>query len=230
MPADTRTWLLHVTPLAALAGFGLWNMRRVAGDTRALALLTVGWLVASASSVKWLEYAVPFGVATLALSWRDNVGSRLVLWCFAPLAVWNGFQVITHVRATVPAPERLAEIAAALPSRDCRVFHADWSDFPELVFWAPQCSYVVGLDPHFLSAGDPRRAELVEGALAGRVTRLGDMAERAFGADWVVATNAPMIARAESDARLEPVVRNASGGLWRVRPAAQEPPDAGRSR
>ncbi len=219
MPVDTRTWLVHVAPMVALGAWGVWGMRRADADTRAMAILAAGWLVASAGAVKWLEYAVPFTTAALALLWRDNGRSTLVLWLGLPLAAWNGAAVLDHVRTTVPPASRLEAVAAALPARDCAVFHADWTDFSELVYWAPQCTYVVGLDPHFLSAGDPKRAVLVEAALAGNVARLGDMAADAFGAGWVVATNAPMIARAEADPRLELVYRDESGGVWRVRPA-----------
>ncbi|MFN7144748.1 MAG: hypothetical protein ACK4YP_13310 [Myxococcota bacterium] len=227
MPVDTRTWLVHVAPVVALGAWGVWGMRRANADTRALALLAAGWLLASAGAVKWLEYGVPFAMAALALLFRDNVRATGVLWLGAPLAVLNGAAVLDHVRTTLPPSDRLAGIATKLPADDCAVFHADWTDFSELVFWAPQCSYVVGLDPHFLSAGDPKRAALVEAALAGRVARLGDMADAAFGAGWVVATSEPMLTRAAADPRLEEVHRDAAGALFRVRaPGAGGTPPA----
>jgi hypothetical protein len=217
MPVDTRTWLVHMAPVVALGAWGVWGVRRAAADTRALAFLAAGWLFASAGAVKWLEYAVPFSFAALALLWRDNRRSPAVLLPFFPLALLNGVAVLDHVRTTVPPADRLANLAAALPATDCAVFHADWTDFSELVYHAPQCSYIVGLDPHFLAAGDPKRADLVEAALAGRVERLGDMAADAFGAGWVLATSEPMLSRAAADPRLELVRRDEAGGLWKVR-------------
>jgi hypothetical protein len=218
LPTDTVTWLMHTWPVLALLGWSAWRegARPPGADTRALGVLAVGWALASALAVKWLEYAVPFAVAALALRWRDRQLGPRVLWLGLPLALWNGAAVLEHVRGTVPAADRLRALAARLPTEDCRVFHADWTDFSELFFWAPQCSYTVGLDPHFLSAADPRRAGLVEAALAGRVTRLGDMAEEVFGAGWVVTTNPAMEARARQDPRLEAAYLEGGVGLWRV--------------
>ena len=148
---------------------------RASPDTRAFALLALGWAVASVGAVKWLEYAVPFGLLAVAGLWRDNGYSTLPLWLGAPLAWLHGAQVLEHVRTTLPPADRFAELARHLPATDCHVFHADWTDFSELFYAAPQCTYVVGLDPHFLSAGDPKRAALVEAALAGRVSSLGEI-------------------------------------------------------
>jgi hypothetical protein len=222
MPADTRTWLLHVAPVLALVGWGLWGARRTRPDTRALGILAIGWLVASMFAVKWLEYAVPFCVATAALLWRDRRRSTGPLWLGVPLLVMNGAAVLDHVRTTVPPADRLEALAAHLPATDCHVFQADWTDFSELFYWAPQCSFTVGLDPHFLSVADPERALLVEGALAGRVSRLGEMAATMFDAGWVVTTHPAMEAKAAADPRLEAVYREDGAGLWRVLPAPSE--------
>ncbi|MDP2315048.1 MAG: hypothetical protein Q8P41_19265 [Pseudomonadota bacterium] len=231
LPVDTQTWLLHMAPLLALGAWGAWGaptggQGRAAADTRAMALLTAGWIVASAFSVKWLEYAVPFGVLTLALLWRDGGRSTALLWLGAPLALMHGATVLDHVRGTVPPADRLQALASHLPPGECAVFHADWTDFSELFYWAPQCSYVVGLDPHFLSGADPLRATLVEGALAGKVSRLGAMADEKFGAGWVVTTHPAMEAKAAADPRLERVYLEEGAGLWRVR-AAETGGDAG---
>lgn len=219
MPVDTRTWAVHVAPLLLLAAVGLWRTRRAAPDTRAFAVLALGWALASLTAVKWLEYAVPFGLLALAGLWRDNGRSTVLLWLAAPLAVLHGGLVLDHVRSTLPPAGRFDTLATKLPADDCHVFQADWTDFSELFYAAPQCTLVVGLDPHFLSAADPKRAQLVEAALAGRVTRLGEMAHTLWGADWVVTTSAPMDTAARADPALELVYEEPGIGLFRVRSA-----------
>ncbi|MFZ5480673.1 MAG: hypothetical protein ACOZNI_28180, partial [Myxococcota bacterium] len=217
MPTDTATWLVHTAPVWLWAGWIALRARGTAADTKALALLAAGWLAASCFAVKWLEYGVPFAMLALASLWRDARASTLPLWLGVPLAVWNGQQALAHVRETLPPADRLAPVAAALPAEGCRVFHADWTDFSELFFHAPQCALTVGLDPHFLSAGDPKRARLVEAALAGQVERVGDMAADAFGATHVLTTSEPMRARAAADPRLELLVDEHGAQLWAVR-------------
>lgn len=217
MPVDTRTWVIHVAPLFLLALGGLARTRRAAPDTRALALLALGWTLASFTAVKWLEYAVPFGLLAIACLWRDNGFSLAPLWLGLPLSALHASQVLDHVRTTLPPADRFEALARHLPATDCHVFHADWTDFSELFYAAPQCSYVVGLDPHFLSASDPKRAALVEAALAGRVAALGDMARQVWGASWVVTTNPAMEAAARADAGLEERWSGEGAALFEVR-------------
>ncbi len=221
MPVDTTTWLVHTAPILLLFGLVAMKSTTPGPDTRAMALLAGGWAVASAFAVKWLEYAVPFGVFTVALGFRDRRWSATPLLALAPLLWFNGAQALSHIRGTLPPSGRLAGIAAHLPPSDCHVFHADWTDFSELFYHAPQCTLTVGLDPHFLSEAEPKRAALLEAALAGNVGRLGAMAKNAFGADWVVVTRAPMARMAAEDSRLELVYEDDAGSLWRVLPSAE---------
>jgi hypothetical protein len=215
MPTDTRTWLTHVGPIGALALWALWRPSRPSADTRALALVALGGLVVSAFAVKWLVFAIPFALATVALMWRDGARATAWLWLASPLVLVNGASVLDHVRTKVPTADRLADLARALPADTCTVFHADWTDFSELVFHAPQCTYTVGLDPMLL-ASDSRRAALVDATREGTITRIGAMADEVFHAGWVVTTNRKMEERAKEDPRLKLVYLEDGAGLWRV--------------
>lgn len=216
-PVDPATWIIHLAPILLLGLIAsLRRPARPAADTVAMGLVTLAWLIASFFAVKWLEYAVPFAVFTTAMFWRDQRWSAWPTLLLAPQLMFNGAQVLAHLDATVPPVGRLAGVAGHLPADDCRVFNADWSDFSELFFYAPQCSYTVGLDPHFLSEAEPRRAELVEDALAGRVVRVGDLAEHLFDSRWIVVTNTALLRRAASDPRLVKVYEDDGGSLWRV--------------
>ncbi|MSP56727.1 MAG: hypothetical protein EXR69_14165 [Myxococcales bacterium] len=217
MPVDLPTWIVHTAPVLLLLGvLGLRRRAATTPEARAVLLLALGWAVASTFAVKWLEYAVPFAVFGVALAWRDARWSPWPTLVLTPLLFFNGAQVVGHIRDTLPRADRLAGIAAHLPASDCHVFQADWTDFSELFYHAPQCTLTVGLDPNFLFATEPKRAELVEAALAGRVARLGDMAKHAFDADWVVVTTPPEAAAAAADPHLVKVYEDAAGSLWRV--------------
>lgn len=219
MAAPMLAWAVHIGPVLLLMASLLGGLKRTRLETRLLGAFGLVWLVLSLGAVKWLEYAVPFIVFAAALGWRDLGRSPRWALLFIPCIAFNGWQTMLHVKGTLPPVERLQGIATQLPAEDCVVFHADWTDFSELFFHAPQCSLVVGLDPHFLSAADPQRHALVEAALAGNVSELGRMADEAFGAGWVVTTNAAMRRQAQADSRLELVHEDDHAGLWRVRPA-----------
>ena len=216
LPIDTRTWMVHAVVPFVLVAVGLLRSPIRAPDARATAALAALWTVAAMSSVKWLEYAVPFTTILAAVLWREGGIAPRLLLPLGLLAAWNGQQVLEHVRAGTPPADRLAALAAQLPETDCHVFHADWTDFSELFYWAPQCSLVVGLDPHFLSAGDPTRAALVEAALAGRVAEVGTLAEDLFGARFVVATSAPLRAACDADEHLERIYADDRAALYEV--------------
>lgn len=215
-----------VLTAVGMGALALWRRRRPAADTAAVLVLAAGALALASTAEKWVEYAVPALLLAAALAWRDAALPRWPLLLLLPLLPLRARHVHQGVRAQVPGTDRLAAVAAALPARDCRVFHANWGDWAELYFHAPQCRYVVGLDPHFLAVADPERARLLGAATWGQVAELGRMAEEAFDAEWVVTTH-PMIAeRAAADPRLRLVVQDEGAALWRVEPGPGEAADA----
>lgn len=222
-PIATSLFLAHVAPAAvvvtaALAGFVL-SPRRAQRDTVSAGILLLGWSVAAASSQKWIELMVPFGVLYAALAWRDLRWS--VAWlAWAPaVAVVNGLQAVEHVRATVAPAGRLSTIGARLAAEPGAVVHPDWTDFAELYYHAPECTFVVGLDPTFLAAADPGRARLLDGMVHGRVADLSGASRAAWNARWLVITTPGLAAIAEADPGLRRVIDEGGASLWRVRDA-----------
>lgn len=226
-PIQTRLWLTHTGPalavgLTAIAG-ALVRGVKAERDTLSAGILALGWIALSLWSQKWIEMAVPFGLLFAALLWRDvRLSPRWLLW--APVvAVWNGVQAVDHVATTVPAHDRLARIGARLEADPGPVFHPDWTDFSELYYYAPSCTFTVGLDPTFLAAADPARYRLMDGILKGKVTDISGATTAAWGARWVVLTDPTIAAIAARDPGLEPVLQDGAATLWRVRAHSAQP-------
>ncbi len=220
-PINSRLLLLHTAPAlgVGLLAIGAALMRGVKArrDTLSALILAVGWTGLALWSQKWIEMAVPFALLASALLARDaGLHPGWLLW--APIVMlWNGQQAVQHVRDTVPAPDRLATIGAALEASPGAVFHPDWTDFSELFYYAPSCTFTVGLDPTFLASADPARYRLIDAMLDGKVPDISGAAKAGWQADWVVLTSAPLRTIAAEDPGLELVIDDGESTLWRVR-------------
>ncbi len=219
-PIQTRLWLQHVAPglavvVAALAT-SLVNGVKAQRDTLSAGILAVGWTLLALWSQKWIEMAVPFGLLFAGLLWRDaKMAPHWLLW--SPLvAIWTGVQAVQHVQQTVPAPDRLQAIGAVLQADPGPVLHPDWTDFSELFYYAPDCTFTVGLDPTFLAASDPARYRLLDAILKGQVTDLSGAATAGWGAKWVVLTDPAVANLAAQDPGLQLIRQDGTATLWRV--------------
>jgi hypothetical protein len=215
-PIQTRLWLQHVAPglavvVAALAT-SLVNGVKAQRDTLSAGILAVGWTLLALWSQKWIEMAVPFGLLFAGLLWRDaKMAPHWLLW--SPLvAIWTGVQAVQHVQQTVPAPDRLQAIGAVLQADP----GPDWTDFSELFYYAPDCTFTVGLDPTFLAASDPARYRLLDAILKGQVTDLSGAATAGWGAKWVVLTDPAVANLAAQDPGLQLIRQDGTATLWRV--------------
>ena len=228
-PVQSRLWLQHVAPAVAVGltalGAALVRGVRAERDTLSAGVLAVGWLMLALWSQKWIEVAVPFGLLFAALLWRDaRLSPAWLLW--TPLvAAWNGVQAVDHVRSTVPPHDRLARIGAVLEAQPGAVFHPDWTDFSELYYYAPSCTFTVGLDPTFLAAADPSRYRLMDGILKGKVPDISGAVTAAWAADWVVLTDPALAPIAAADPGLTLVLEDGRSTLWRVEPSPPGPTD-----
>jgi len=220
-PIQSRLLLQHTAPALAVGvvvvGGALVKGVKARQDTLSALILTIGWCGLSLWSQKWIEVAVPFGLLFAALLWRDvGLSAKWLLW--APvLAIWNGVQAVDHVKTTVPAHDRLAKVGAVLSADPGPVFHPDWTDFSELFYYAPSCTFTVGLDPTFLAAADPTRYRLMDGVLKGKVPDISGAVTAAWGAKWVVLTDPALASIAAEDPGLELALADGRSTLWRVR-------------
>jgi len=173
-------------------GLALLRGRRSA-ESWTLQLLATGALLAGIAGTKFLEYGVPLSVLALGVALRDSgwrVRNRSLLAVPLSLALLaSSYQVRDAVLTTEPPPTARRDAMAfvrgvAEPGEP--VFHFHWNDFPELVFWGPEFTYVVGLDPHFLALHNPPKWRLFD-ALGGAFGDRRSVAiAQAFGARWAV--------------------------------------------
>ncbi len=160
-----------------------------------LCALAAGTTVLAIAGTKFLEYSVPLSFLALGSALADrglSLAQRqraAVAALLAVLLLASGGRVASAVTQTEPDPDRLAGAAtflgeAAEPGE--AVFHFSWNDFPELVFHAPQFTYVVGLDPHFLALHDPDRWALYEALGGAYPGHRSEAVAGEFGARWAV--------------------------------------------
>ena len=212
-------WFYSLGVLSALTLITLMRRPRPAADTWSAIGLAAVWLLLSRTALKWLEYAVPFTALALALAWRDNNRSSKLIAAFLPLMVLNVAVVFETISHQVSQPERLAAVGAALPQEDCRVVHNNWADYAELFYHAPQCQFIVGLDPHFISQHDPERAGFLRGLSFGQLANVAQVMRQVFDSDWLVVTNPMAIHTARADPLLVEVVSDDGVSLFRVQQA-----------
>jgi hypothetical protein len=163
-----------------------------------LGVLAAGATVAVLGGSKFLEYSVPLSFLALGIAVRDaGVGSLLeaprvrglLAAATAVGLVFTGASVASKVVQSEPHPNEAAGAAAFLRTvaePGDAIFHFHWNDFPELVFHAPEFTYVVGLDPHFLYLHDPERWRLYEALGAAYAGRRSQAIRETFGAKWAV--------------------------------------------
>lgn len=66
------------------------------------------------------------------------------------------------------------------------VFHDRWDDFCHLLFYAPDCDYLIGLDPTFFAVKDRERYELWRSISRGKVTDFVPAVRDTFGASYML--------------------------------------------
>ncbi len=150
------------------AGVLIVGARRWRTSTVFVALVALCATAGALFANKFVEYSVPLSFATLALAlrdrraavgpllpgWRRPLGRALAAVVVLGLLVWSGVHVHRAMKDHFHSPDRaraaMAWIADNVPPGE-RIYHFDWTQFPELAFHGPEQAYIVGLDPHFLA-------------------------------------------------------------------------------
>ncbi len=147
---------------------------------------------------KFIEYAVPLSFLALGVAVRDaRVGAPLetprsrgaLAGMLAIGLLLSSSAVLARVVVEEPHPDEAAGAAAFLRTvaePGSAVFHFHWNDFPEWVFHAPEFTYVVGLDPHFLYLHDPDRWRLFDSLGGAYDGKRSDAIRSTFGAGWAL--------------------------------------------
>jgi len=99
-----------------------------------------------------------------------------------------------------------------------RVFQTDWDDFPRLFFYNTHNTYLIGLDPTYMTLYDADLYDLWEEITQGDVEHPSDFIYPRFGAQYVVSDllHRDFIQRAENDPGLELVFRDSDAVVFQV--------------
>ncbi len=178
----------------------LWLLcrERRSGVTALFGLSAAAASIAAVQGTRFLEYAVPLSLLTLALALRDYDPSpprwgwvplrRVAAVVLTALLLLSALTVRDAVR-TEPDPQRLSRVmdfaASRIPAGET-LFHFSWNDFPELVFHGPQYRYICGLDPHFLALHDAALWDLYQRISEGWGENPSKPIAQGFGARWAL--------------------------------------------
>ncbi|HEY0081018.1 MAG TPA: hypothetical protein VGB73_20605 [Pyrinomonadaceae bacterium] len=69
------------------------------------------------------------------------------------------------------------------------IFNTDWDDFPRLFYFAPEYTYVSGLDPTYLHDKNPELSELFQKITTGEENNPGPIIRDRFGSRYVFTDN-----------------------------------------
>jgi hypothetical protein len=205
-------WLTVLIPVLVLLYLAvlMWNRLReqngwkgIPPHCTALTLLSLAWCGAACMiSLRPIEYLVPTLFLALGSLLPEIFANRSFACCQTPkrttgfLAAYLLFFVLansvytfhTLYTQTKPAPVQLVKTLKTLVQPGERVVNLDWSDFPPMVFLAPEYEYTWGLDPMFSFTPFPEKSRLL-----GRLSRHGIHSSarirRAFQAEYAILLN-----------------------------------------
>jgi hypothetical protein len=149
---------------------------------------------------RFIEYFPPFVLILAALSLSPLLTSWLANrplrrhWLLAGVTLLLVLSILytaraarTAVRHSLPADQYAAAALwlNAYSQPGSTIFQIDWDDFTRLFFYDPDNTYLIGLDPTFLSIPEPALyAEWVQ-ITQGKVLQSGTAIRQRFRADYV---------------------------------------------
>jgi hypothetical protein len=241
----TAIALLGLVPV----GVALLQRRWPEWRTLVLGILALGFLAMTAASQRIMEYFPAFAVIFCAWSWSHNPGGleavaqlgRLVLserLCrgigrLVPAAPWIAAVVVAPfvTTSTLLASKQATEGVPWTAYRDgalwlarntpagSRVFTTGWDDFPHMLFWDTNNTYLVGLDPTYMSLYDPALFDRWRSISQGRVPNPSREIRERFDSPYVLTDmeHKRFLEVAAADPGLEEVLRTKTVVVFRVR-------------
>jgi hypothetical protein len=221
--------------------FQLW--RRQLPDWRGVALggLALGLLGMTIRSQRIIEYLPPFAAFFCAWGWsRGDLPIPTLLvppfrlvsrWAVPLLCVgvfagllWTVMQARRDARGAFAwdLPRGAAEWLVANTPPGSRVFFPAFDDFPRLFYWDTHNTYLVGLDPTYMTLYDPQLFALWRQVAQGRVASPSGPIQEVFGASYVYTqrSRAAFVSSVTADPRFEMVHSTSNTLVFRLRPAS----------
>jgi hypothetical protein len=110
-----------------------------------------------------------------------------------------------------------AWLAEHTPSSE-RVFQTDWDDFPRLFYYNTHNTYLIGLDPTYMSLYDADLYRLWVDITQGKVSQPSEVITTEFGARYILTDlqHKGFLSRAEADPGLVEVYRDREAVVFRA--------------
>ena len=186
--------------LAAILG---WRPTR-----EALLTATIGvvWLCAYMVNGRFLEYAAPFMVVPVGLwltqllqtegykKWMEHrpVASRAlpisaaVVALIAGVSIWIGAALSYRVQDRGDIERAAVWLHENEEAHGKLVWHDRWDDFTELLFFASESDYLIGLDPTYFLVHDQEKYEAWYNIRRGKKRDFLPIIRDDFGADYIL--------------------------------------------
>jgi hypothetical protein len=245
-PFPLRSFPSRLGPSFVMCVLGLIPLvvllrRRQLPDWRAVALggLAIGLLAMTVRSQRIIEYLPPFaamfcawscarGAVALPQGWAARLlAARAVLVPLVCLSVaaglaWNVNAARRDARRAYAwdLPRGAASWLAMNTPPGSRVFFPAFDDFPRLFYWNTHNTYLVGLDPTYMTLYDPGLFSLWRQVAQGRIATPSDTIKDTFGADYVYTEmrRTAFVRSVTADPGFESVYSSGSTLVLRVRP------------
>lgn len=220
----------HLLPIALLliAPFTVRAARAARSLTPTTVLLLLGTVSSTVLAMRYqrfIELSLPLCAASIGFCLRDagwRPSPRVAAVAIAACLVATG---VTCRYAATGEREAYRLQQAGEWLRDNAepgdvVYNFHWGEWPELVYWAPEFKYIVGLTPAFLADASPEKWAHYDAIYRGDYSNIGAAVAAEFGASWFVAgePHPPLVRTLEDDPRAELAFRDAHVGIWRIVP------------
>lgn len=157
-------------------------------------------------NMRFVEYVAPFTALAVGLwaegilasrgyeAWQRKapVASRawplvlmiVALFCVAGFWIGSGLGLRATTRGEIEQAGRWLQNNKQAHGKV--VFHDRWDDFCHLLFYAPDCDFLIGLDPTFFAVKDRDRYERWRNVSRGKVTDFVPVVRDEFGASYML--------------------------------------------
>jgi hypothetical protein len=244
-PFPLRSFPSRLGPSFVMCALGLMTLllqlrQRRLPDWRVVTLggLALGFLVMTVRSQRIVEYLPPF--AAMFCAWgltRDtiptpdgwiarartarNVLGPAVCLVVAAGLIWNINAARINARGAYDWEEPRGAAAWLMTHTPpgSRVYFPAFDDFPRLFYWDTHNTYLVGLDPTYMTLYDPELFSLWRQVAQGRAATPSDAIKNSFGASYVYTERRrpEFVKSITEDPGLETVYSNGSTLVMRVR-------------
>ena len=201
--------IVMTIPIFILLYFSLmmWNRLReqngwkgIPPECTACTLLAVLWMGAAYMiSLRPIEYAVPMLFLALGSLFPQTVQYKsfrisakpeifrnaIAVYISLGILFTSCYTIRTLSKKSRPAPIKLASALKTFAKPGDRVVNIDWSDFPPLVFLAPEFEYTWGLDPMFSFSPFPGPSKIL-GKLSRPKIHSSGLIRDVFKADYAI--------------------------------------------